>query len=295
MYKIIRDFFYGLAFGITETIPGVSAGTIAIILGFYFELIETINHFTQNIRKSLKFLVPLIIGIVAGVVLFSSLIHYLLSHYSFPVMLFFIGLIAGIIPHIFFKVKERGRKPEVREIALIVIPLVLLVLLSTLKGVTAADPEEVMRNINIPFMVFIFFTGILAAAALVIPGISGSFVMLLLGIYPLVIYAVSSIRIFFADPSDTALLLNICKVLTPLAIGVIIGGLSMVRLIEKLLKNYHKTVYAIILGLLLGSVCVLAKDPMVYKSGISAIIVIAGIAAFAAGTVLSYRLGKKRL
>src|SRR5215510_6520550 len=100
MLKLVRNFLNGLAFGITETIPGVSAGTIAIILGFYFELIETVNHFTENIPKRLKFILPLVLGIIAGILLFSSIINYLLGNYSFPTMLFFIGLISGIIPHI---------------------------------------------------------------------------------------------------------------------------------------------------------------------------------------------------
>ncbi|MCL2762748.1 MAG: DUF368 domain-containing protein, partial [Treponema sp.] len=181
------------------------------------------------------------------------------------------------------------------EILLIVLPFVLLVALSFIRTTSVSDPEEVIQSIGIPFMIFIFFAGILAAAALVIPGISGSFVLLLLGIYPLAIYSISSIRIWLADINDITLLLNICKVLGPLAIGVIIGGLSMVRLIERLLKNHHKVVYSIILGLLLGSVCVLFKDPIVYKSGISAIIIIIGIVTFSLGSVLSFMLGKKRL
>jgi putative membrane protein len=144
-------------------------------------------------------------------------------------------------------------------------------------------------------MIFIFFAGLLAAAALIIPGISGSFVLLLLGIYPLVIYSLSTIRLFLADVTNTPLLLDICKVMGPLALGIIIGGLSMARLIEKLLINYHRTVYSIILGLLAGSICVLFMDPIVYKSGISAIIIAIGVVMFALGCVLSFILGKKRL
>ena len=294
MKKILRNFCNGLAFGITETVPGVSGGTIALILGFYFELIETINHFSQNMRKHLQFLIPLVLGIAAGVLLFSSLIHFLLANYSFPTMLFFIGLIAGIIPHIYSKVKERRFKPA--EMALVAVPFAALVALSFLKsGAPALNPEEAIQTIGIPFMVFIFFAGMAAAAALVIPGISGSFVLLLLGIYPLIIFSVSSIRVFLADIANTALLLNICKVLIPLATGVIIGGLSMVRLIGKLLKNYYRTTYLIILGIMPGSVCALFKDPIVYESGISAAIIAAGILTFCLGCVLSFTIGKKRL
>jgi len=295
MLKAVRNFFNGLAFGITETIPGVSGGTIAIILGFYFELIETINHFTDNIRKRLKFLVPLVIGVAAGILLFSSIINFLLANFSFPTMLFFIGLITGIIPHIFSKAREGSKRFTLKDILLIAAPFLFLLTISFLKGASVTNPAEAIKNIDIPYMVFIFFAGIIAAAALVIPGISGSFVLLLLGIYPLAIYSVSSIRFLLADLSDTVLMLSICKVLLPLAIGVIIGGLAMVALIEKLLKNYSKVVYSIILGLLTGSVCVLCKDPITYRSGISAPVVIIGIVTFSLGCLFSYKLGKKRL
>jgi putative membrane protein len=295
MRAFIRNLLNGLAFGITETIPGVSGGTVAIILGFYFETIEAINHFTEDIRKYLKFAIPLILGIVTGLLLFSSLIHYLLTHYSFPTMLFFIGLIMGIIPIIFSRVKEPGIRLKPGEIIMIIIPFLVLLVISSFKGSSVVDSEEVIKNIDIPFMLFILIAGILAAAALVIPGISGSFVLLLLGIYPVVIYSVSSVRLLLTDISNTTLLINICKVLIPLGIGIVIGGLSMVRLIEKLLKRYHKIVYSIILGLLMGSVCVLFREPMVYKSGISVIIIIIGIATLSLGFVFSFFIGRKRL
>jgi putative membrane protein len=144
-------------------------------------------------------------------------------------------------------------------------------------------------------MFFLFLGGMMSAAALVIPGISGSFVLLLLGIYPLAIYSISAIRALIADITNIALMLNICKVLAPLGLGIIAGGLSMIRLIEELLRNYHKIVYLIILGLLSGSVCVLFMNPIVYKSGVSVILFLIGIAALSLGCVLSFIAGKKRL
>jgi putative membrane protein len=295
MFAFVRNFLNGLAFGITETIPGVSGGTIAIILGFYSELIETINHFTENFKKYLKFLIPLVLGAALGILLFSSIIDYLLTNHSFPTMLFFIGLITGIIPLIFYKVKEPGQKLKIKEILLMLIPFLLLIAISELKGISVGEPETAINNINIPFMIFIFFAGMIAAAALIIPGISGSFVLLLLGLYPLIIHSISSIKILFSDTSNTVLLINILKVLIPLGIGIIIGGLCMARLIEKLLNNYHKIIYSVILGLLSGSVVVLFKQPMVYRSGISVIIVIIGIVTLSLGAILSFNIGKKRL
>jgi len=296
MLKVIRNFINGLAFGITETIPGVSAGTIAIILGFYFELIAAINHFRENIKKSLSFLLPLIFGIIVGIFLFSSLINFLLSHYSFPTMLFFIGLITGIIPHIYTKTKEAEKHFKFTDALLIIIPFCFLIILSFLKkDDIITNHEEIINNIKFPFMIFIFFAGIIAAAALVIPGISGSFVLLLLGLYPIIIYSVSSIKGLFTGNAGLELFINICKVLGPLGLGIIIGGLLMVRLIEKLLEKYKTIVYSVILGLLSGSVIVLFKDPIVYQSGISVLFIIFGIITFAGGAVLSFFLGKKRL
>jgi len=297
MKKTIRNFINGVAFGITETVPGVSAGTIAIILGFYDELIGAVNNFGKEPKKSLKLLVPLLIGAAAGILAFGSVINYLLKNYSFPTMTFFIGLIIGIIPIIFFKVKPQGRMFSLKEAALIIIPVILLFVISNIKNSLGggADAAEAAKNIDGVYMLFIFFAGMLAAAALIIPGISGSFVLLLLGVYPLFTDSLASVRLLLADITNAGLFLSILKVLGPLAVGIIIGGLSMARLIGKLLKDYHKTVYLIILGLVLGSVYALFNDPIIYQSGISPQIALTGVPTISAGAVISYILGKKRL
>ena len=297
MKKLIRNFINGVAFGITETVPGVSAGTIAIILGFYAELIGAVNNFGKEPKKSLKLLVPLLIGAAAGMLTFGSISSYLLHNHSFPTMTFFIGLIMGIIPIIYSKVKPQGRMFNLKEAALILIPVILLFVISNIKnalggGENAADAA---KNIDGFYMLFIFFSGILAAAALIIPGISGSFVLLLLGVYPIVIDSLASVRLWFADIANGGLFLNILKVLGPLAAGIIIGGLSMARLIEKLLRNHYKTVYLIILGLVAGSVYALFSDPIIYQSGISVPIALTGLPTILAGAAISYTLGKKRL
>lgn len=295
MIKIIKNFIQGVAFGITGTVPAVSGGTIAIILGFYNETIEAVNHFKKDRRKYIKFLLPLLLGIIFGLILFSSIIHYLLTNYSFPTMTFFTGLIVGTIPSIYIKVKVQGRKFKLKEIIIILIPILVLLLLSNLRPVSILNPTEVISNIDIPYMFFILFAGIITGVALVVPGLSGSHMQLLLGIYPLVAYSVSSIRFLFSDIASVSLLLDITKVLAPLLSGLIIGGLLMARLIEKFLKKYYKTTYLIILGLLLGSVYALFKEPIVYQSGISAVIIITGIITFILGCLISFYFSRKNL
>ena len=294
MLKVIRNLLNGLAFGITETVPGVSGGTIAIILGFYDELIGSINNFRKDPKRYLKFLIPILIGVIAGLVGFSSIMYYLLAYHTLPAMMFFIGLIAGIIPIIFSKVKEPGKKLQPGGTALIGAPILLIVVLSGIKGMSVANPAEVIATIGLPQMLFLVLAGILAAAALVVPGISGSFVLLLIGIYPLATYSISSLRFLISEPG-TELLTDIIKVLLPLGIGIIIGGLSMCRLIERLLERHYTTAYSIIFGLLTGSIYALLKEQIVTQSGAEPRTIVIAIITCVAGSILSYNLGKKRL
>ena len=293
MISGIKNFFNGLIFGITQIIPGVSGGTIAIILGFYFELIEAINHFFKDMRKSLKFLVPILFGMAAGILIFSSIVDFLLTRYSFPTMLFFIGLVSGIIPHIYFKVRELTQKFTAFDIFLIAFPFVFLLVISFMKEANTATPTEIISNIDVLFMIFLVFAGIVSAAALIIPGMSGSFVLLLLGVYHLAIYSISSIRFFLADFSNISLLLDIFRVLVPLGIGIILGIIFTAMLIGKLLIKYQKQVYLIMLGLLSGSVFVMFNEPMVYRSGISPTIIVIGVAVFILGAVISFKIPKR--
>jgi putative membrane protein len=295
MRKLLRNFINGLSFGIVETVPGVSGGTVAVILGFYDELIDTINHFRQNFRKRLSFLIPLLLGTAAGIVAFGSLIHFLLTNYSFPTMSFFIGLIVGIIPLVFMKVKMPGKWFSPPEHLMVFIPVLVLVAISVITNgkASAAGPAEALGSVA--YMVFIFFAGIIAAAALIIPGISGSFVLLLLGVYPTAVDALASVKDLFFGIETAATLADICRVLVPLAVGIVIGGLSMARLIGLLLEKHHKTVYLIILGLLIGSVYALFRNPIVYNSGVPGWAAVTGAATFILGGATSFSVGRKRL
>ena len=294
MLKTIKNMLNGLAFGITETVPGVSGGTIAIILGFYDELIGAINGLRKDPKKSLKALLPMLVGVVIGVVVFSSIMTYLLTNHELPTMTFFIGLIAGIIPIILSKVKEPGKGLKSGELALMGLPILLLIVLSGLNADPMQEPAQIIAQIDGPYMLFILAAGVIAACALVIPGISGSFVLLLIGIYPLAVYSVASVREFFADPSGAAFI-DILKVLGPLAVGVVIGGVLMCRIIEGLLKRYYNTMYSVILGLLIGSIYFLLRRQLMDLSGIETQTIVIAVITCAAGCALSFNLGKKRL
>jgi uncharacterized membrane protein len=188
----------------------------------------------------------------------------------------------------------------------------MLGVLAALKEPSVKSPVEIIAAMGAPFMFFVFFAGILAAAALVIPGVSGSVVLIIMGVYPFAIYCLSQIGRLITDVTNVTLLLDICKVLIPLGIGIMIGALAMLRLIEKLLKNYYETVYSIILGLMAGSVYVLINHPIVFNSyikssegvkwnilvffsggvQISPLIVALGIFTFTLGASISFLSGR---
>ena len=324
MLKGLRNMFCGLAFGLTLIIPGVSAATIAIVMGFYDELLTTVNHFTKDLRKGLKFLLPFMLGIAVGLVMFSSIIATLLTNFSFPTMMFFIGLLAGIIPFVFSKARARGhlsaaaqadgdvqaggdvptggaahvgarfRMLKPWELVLIIAPIAALIAISNLRTATVVDPAEAISNMDAAFMAYIFLTGVIAAATLVVPGMSGSFVLLLMGIYHVIIYSVSSVRDLLADITNIPLILDILRVMAPFGVGVIIGGLAMARLIEKLLRGYEKAIYLVILGLLLGSLYALFNEPIVFQSGMTVAFGVAGAATCLMGGTASYFMSRKR-
>jgi len=291
MLQILKNFLNGLVFGLSLIIPGLSGGTLAIILGFYDQLIEAVNHFTEDFKHYIKFLLPFGLGIAIGIIAFATFIQFMLTYHSFPAMMFFIGLIVGVIPSMYRQASGINAQNRAKDLALIVIPVLLLVLTAHFNdGVSAASPAEAV--LDTPFMLFIFVVGIIAAASLLIPGLSGSFVLLVAGIYPLATYAVSSMRRLLTDMGNTDLLLDIIRVLMPLGIGVVLGVLVTARLIERLMKRRARSVFLVVTGLMIGSVYALAIDPVLMQSGVSVPVVVVGVVSCVVGAVLSFRISR---
>jgi len=238
-------------------------------------------------------LVPVFAGIIVGLVAFGSFMDYLLINHTLPTMTFFIGLIIGIVPAIIKNVKRPGEKYRSGGVALIGIPFLFVIVVGGLSGSDAKTPAETIRTMGIPYMLVLLLAGILAAAALVIPGVSGSFMLLLVGVYPIATHALASVRELFTG-ADAELFLDVFKVLAPLGIGVIIGGLAMCRLIDGLFRRHFSTTYSIILGLLLGSIYDLMRWHVVSQIGVQTPVIVLSVLLCAAGFFLSFVLGKKR-
>ena len=288
-------FFKGIIVGKANVIPGVSGGTIAVVLHIFDRLLEAINHFTSDVKKHIKFLLPLALGAGFGIVAFSVLIDYTLSNYSLPTCGFFAGLVAGSIPLIYGMAKSKQPKGKtfVNYLIYVVLAFALVIFLATLK--TPEETSHAVGDVSFALMIKALFGGIIASAAMIIPGVSGSFMLVLMGLYNTVIGTVALLKDFLLT-WDFSLLLNIVKFLAPLGIGIIIGAILIAKVIEFLMTKHHTETYYIILGLILGSLIGIFLDPIAFGSYSGAVPLSAYIATaltFAGGFVVSIFLGKE--
>lgn len=260
----------GMVIGVSNVIPGVSGGTMAVVMGIYDKLINTVNNFFKDIKKNIIFLGALAIGAVVGILLFTNVIDYLLKNYNEQTNFFFIGLIVGTAPLLFKKATEK--KVATGNWVGLVLGFLLVAGLGVLEK---ANPEAAfLSTIFKPNMLGFFVAGFIAAATMILPGISGSFVLLLIGLYEPIIEVVKNFDI-----------VNMAVI----GVGVILGFLLMTKLIEKLFNKYPQTAYCIIFGLVVGSVFVIFPG---FTFGLMGLV---SIVALGAGFFIAYLLGKKEI
>lgn len=253
--------------GISDVIPGVSGGTIALVLGIYQRLIAAINGIlTKEWKKHIIFLIPVGLGIGIAVLTFSHLMEWLLAEYPEPTFFFFLGLIIGIIPMLLKEVNYKRNFTSVHYV-LFAIAAVLVAITVLIKE---NEMAAVMSDLAWNDYLFLFIGGWLASSAMILPGISGSFVLLLLGLYPTVINAVSSINL---------------PVIATVGFGVVIGLLLTSKLIAYLFVQYRIGTYAVMIGFVAGSIVVIYPG---FSSNLA--ITIASIIAFLFGLLASYLL-----
>jgi len=258
-----RIFLSGMVIGIANAIPGVSGGTMAVVLNVYDRLIALVSLNLKKILRDLPFALLLVAGAGTGIVLFAKLMSGLFDSYPVPTTWFFMGLIVGSIPFIARRTRGTGSVPVKAVLGTIaVVVMIITVFFRPDEGagpaITALDPAVFL---------FLFLASVAAAAAMIVPGLSGSFVFLMLGAYRTVIRAVSDMNL---------------PILLPVALGAGAGLLAGAALIRFFLARRPDMVYAVILGLVVGSlVPVFPGLPATVPQGI------VSAAVFAGGAVLS--------
>lgn len=269
--EFVINILKGMVIGISNIIPGVSGGTMAVVLGIYDKLISSINGFFKNWKKHIGFLACIGIGAILGIVLFSKLLTYLLdpkNGFMEATHFFFIGLIIGSLPIIYKKATEKKVEKKNYIFLIIAFAVVFVMALSGDKETASV----VIREFTLGSGVKLFLAGFVAAAAMILPGVSGSFILLLMGIYSTMVTAVSEMNI---------------PLLIPVALGVVFGILTMTKLIEALFKRYPQTAYFTILGLIFGSIFAIYPGFTVGFAGILSVI------SCIVGFGIAFMLGKK--
>lgn len=278
----LKDVLKGALIGVANAIPGVSGGTMMVSMGIYDNIIYCITHLFKQLKESIRILFPYFLGMAVGVVGLAYAIKFLFANYPFQTCMVFIGLILGGVPMIFKRVKKE--KIELPHIIVFFIFFLAIIAMQYM-GKDSKDVELVIDAVS---LIKLFFVGIVASATMVIPGVSGSMMLMIMGYYNPIINAITG----FVDGAvhgDWNAVLNVGASLVPFGIGVVVGIFAIAKLIEFLLARWEGLTYCAILGLVISS-------PVVILMGISLQIniltLLTGVFALAVGALVALKLGE---
>jgi putative membrane protein len=225
----------GFAIGASMLIPGVSGGTMAILLGVYDELISAVSHIRAHLRRNCLLLLQFLVGAGVGILLLSGPVLTALALWTKPVMFFFTGAILAGIPPIYRKLRVARIKP--RNVLVAAVGAAVAIATEYLpSGLFKPVPGG---GFDLAACALLFLAGFVIAIALILPGISGSYVLLMFGMYDLTLTAVRDVNLTY---------------LLPLAAGGIFGVFSTAGVLDSLMRKHPQFIYMLIIGFMLGSV-----------------------------------------
>ena len=252
---MIIDFIRGFFMALADSVPGVSGGTIAFLMGFFDKFINSLNYLMKGTKeekiKSIKFLAKIFVGWIVGMGLAVTILANLFDKEIYKMSSLFLGFIIAAIPVMIMEEKE-SVKGKYKNIIWAIVGAVTVILLSSLKMGSNLD----LTHLNIVMFIYIFIAGMLAISAMVLPGISGSTILLSFGLYIPVINGVKDFLHF--DFSSFTLLFA-------LGLGILFGVATVLRLIKKLLDNHRSAIVYSIIGMMIGSLYAIVIGPTTLK------------------------------
>ena len=284
MKEFIMNTLRGMVIGIANVIPGLSGGTLMVSMGIYDKLILVLTHFIKRMKEAIALLVPIAIGMLLSIAIFAKIFSEILFP-KFPLQtnLFFIGLIIGGIPVIYKKVKGNSiRLPQIIAFVLLFAIVVGFSLVGE-GGGASADITFSVGNV-----LKLFGVGIIAAVTMVIPGVSGSMIMMILGYYNTIIDTVNAF-INALKSFDIPAMLDTFVVLVPFGIGVVVGAVAVAKLIEFMLNKFPLVTYWAIIGLIVASPFAIIF--MMEIGTVGVVEIVTGLVLLVAGFFISMKLG----
>ena len=280
---MLKMILQGMAVGIANIIPGVSGGTMMVAMGLYDKLIHAITHLKSEFKKSLGLLTPIFAGVGIAIIVLSRLFEYLLANHPIPTNFAFCGLIAGSLPFIFKKVE--GTKITIGKVLPFLVFFAVVIMMAVMgetRGVAADVSFSVLNVIKL------LGVGIIAAATMVVPGVSGSMMLMLLGYYDVILATINDCIDALAS-FDIQAIFGTVGVLAPFGIGVVIGIFLIAKLIEFIFARAETHAYFAIIGLIMASpIAILLRTDW---STFSPITLVISVITFIVGWFAASKLG----
>jgi len=222
--RYLKNFLKGIIAGMGGIAPGLSGSVLLVILGIYESTVAAIGTLFKNFKKNILFLLPLLLGLVCGVLLFSKLVDYLLTHYECYTRYAFLGLVLGTIPLFYRQVRKRGFKKGYYGVILAAAALGFI--LFNLNGnlFPAVEDPNLFQSVLL---------GVMVAASSIVPGIDSAVILSSLGLYDLYVSSLANLDM---------------QVLIPAGIGLLLGALSISFVMNFLLKKLYTLTFSIIFG-----------------------------------------------
>lgn len=237
----------GFCMALADSVPGVSGGTIAFILGFYDKFINSLDDLVfgnkEKKKKAIKFLSKLGIGWIIGFAVATLVLTSLFENQIYRVSSVFMGFIVFSIPLI-IKSEKESLKGKYKNLIFTIIGILIVTLITYFNPVSGDGNIIDISNLNLGLCLYIFIAGMIAISAMVLPGISGSTLLLIFGLYIPIISAIKELLHFN---------LSVIPVLMIFGIGIIVGVILVIRLIKIALKKYRSQTMYCIIGLMIGS------------------------------------------
>lgn len=234
----------GFIIGSSMSVPGVSGGTMAILLGIYDRLISSVSRFLKDIKGNIIFLMKVCIGAGIGIFTLSNVIKRLLEVAPIPVSFFFLGAVIGGVPALYKKTKTLDSKFKISSIIYFLIGLVIVISI----GFIPTGTISITSGSGIGHYFMLFVTGIIIALALVLPGISTSHMLLVLGMYDSMLEAISTFDLVY---------IGIIGIVT------VIGIFLITRPIEWTMNKFPRQTYCVVIGFVIGSTWEIFLDKII--------------------------------
>ena len=264
----MKTFLKGIVVGIGGVSPGLSGSVLLIIFGLYQKTLDALGSFFKNIRKNLKFLLPLVLGMFAGVLLFSKIIDFFLTRFEMPTSYCFLGLIIGTLPMVWKEVKKEGIARR---------HYLYIALAAAIGFCFFRLNANLFPQVNQPNLLQSLLLGVAVAATAIIPGVDPAVFLSTLGLYRAYVTALADFNL---------------AVLLPMVAGLAIGAMAISFCMSALFKRFYTATYAVIFGIFLSMIpnmltpsCVLGFN---FQSLVSLLVMIAGV-------LISYFLGKREI